>query len=91
MSWPTVWQRCADFASCLCDNVNAIYLSTKHIQHKCIKHVEIDFYFVCYHVAVEDVRVLHVPVTSQFVNIFTKGLPASVFLEFWSNLNICSE
>jgi hypothetical protein len=29
--------------------------------------------------------------TSQFTDIFTKGLPASVFLEFRSSLNIRSE
>jgi hypothetical protein len=29
--------------------------------------------------------------TSQFVDTFTKGLPSSVFLEFRSSLNICSD
>jgi hypothetical protein len=37
-----------------------------------------------------NVHVLHVPMTSQFANIFTKGLPSSVFSEFRSSLNICS-
>jgi hypothetical protein len=39
-------------------------------------------------VAIGDVHVLHVPTTSQFANIFTKGLPTSVFTEFRSSLNI---
>jgi hypothetical protein len=42
---------------------------------------EIDLHFVCECVAVGDVRVLHVLTSSQFVNIFTKGLPSLVFLE----------
>jgi hypothetical protein len=73
-----------------CDNVNAVYLSTNLVQHQCTKHVEIDLHFVRERVAVKDVRVLHVPMTSQFADIFTKGLPSSVFSEFQSSLNICS-
>lgn len=33
-------------------------------------------------------RVLHVPNSSQYANIFTKGLPSSVFTEFRSSLNV---
>jgi hypothetical protein len=73
-----------------CDNVSAVYLSTNHIQHQRMKHVEIDLHFVRERVAIGDVRVLHVPTTSQFTDIFTKGLPTSVFSEFWSSLNIHS-
>ena len=72
------------------DNVSAVYLSTNPVQHQRTKHVEIDLHFVRERVAVGDVRVLHVPTTSQFADIFTKGLPSSVFIDFWSSLNICS-
>jgi hypothetical protein len=72
------------------DNVDVVYLSTNPVQHQRTKHVEIDLHFVRERVAVRDVRVLHVPTTSQFTNIFTKGLPSSVFSEFRSSLNICS-
>jgi hypothetical protein len=41
-------------------------------------------------VAIDDVRVLHVPMTSQFADIFTKGLTSSVFSEFLFSLNIHS-
>jgi hypothetical protein len=37
-----------------------------------------------------EVRVFHVPTTSQFADIFTKGLPSSNFTEFRSSLNITS-
>jgi hypothetical protein len=33
---------------------------------------------------------VHVPTTSQFADIFTKGLPSSVFSELRSSLNIYS-
>jgi hypothetical protein len=73
-----------------CDNVSAVYLSTNPIQHQRTKHVEIDLHFVRDRVAMGEVRVLHVPTTSQFADIFTKGLPSSTFTEFRSSLNITS-
>jgi hypothetical protein len=55
-----------------------------------MKQVDIDLHFVWERMAIGDVRVIHVPSTSQFVDIFTKGLPTSLFSEFWSSLNIHS-
>jgi hypothetical protein len=71
-----------------CDNVNIVYLSTNLIPHQRTKRVKIDLHFMRERVAISDVRVLHVPMTSQFTNIFMNGLPTSVFLDFWSSLNI---
>ena len=71
-----------------CDNVSAVYLSTNPVQHQRTKHVEIDLQFVRDRVAIGDVRVLHVPTTSQFADIFTKGLPSSTFSEFRSSVNV---
>jgi hypothetical protein len=71
-----------------CDNVSAVYLSTNPVQHQRTKHVEIDLHFVRDRVAIGEVRVLHVPTTSQFADIFTKGLPSSTFTAFRSSLNI---
>jgi hypothetical protein len=73
-----------------CDNVSAVYLSTNPVQHQRTKHMEIDLHFVRDRVAIGEVRVLHVPTTSQFADIFTKGLPSSTFTEFRSSLNITS-
>ena len=73
-----------------CDNISAVYMSLNPIQHQRTKHVEIDLHFVRECIALGDVRVLHVPTTSQFADIFTKGLPTSVFTEFRSSLNIRS-
>jgi hypothetical protein len=95
-----MWRRCVGFVSyslsctspswatlVYCDNVNVFYLYTNLVQHHRTKYAEINLHFICEHVAVGDVRVLHVSTTSQFVDIFTKGLPSSVFSEFRSNLN----
>jgi hypothetical protein len=77
-------------SACLvyCDNVSAVYLSTNPVQHQRTKHVEIDLHFVRERVAIGVVRVLHVPTTSQFADVFTKGLPTSVFQDFRSSLNV---
>jgi hypothetical protein len=60
-------------------NVSVVYLSINLVQHQRTKHVEIDLHFIHECVVVRDVRVLHVPTTSQFVDIFIKGLPSSEF------------
>jgi hypothetical protein len=92
-SW--LWQLLAELHSPLakstlvyCDNVSVVYLFTNPVQHQRTKHVEIDLHFVRDRVAISDVRVLHVPTTSHFADIFTKGLPSSTFFEFRSSLNI---
>jgi hypothetical protein len=73
-----------------CDNINTVYLSTNPIQHQRMKYIEIDLHFVWGRVTIGDVRFLHVSMTSQLVDIFTKGLPTSVFLKFRFSLNIRS-
>jgi hypothetical protein len=69
-----------------CDNVSTAYLSTNLIQCQRTKHVEIDLHFMQEHVAMGDVHILHVPIISQFVDIFTKCLLTSVFSGFRSSL-----
>ncbi|KAK1611375.1 hypothetical protein QYE76_035048 [Lolium multiflorum] len=71
-----------------CDNVSAVYMSANPVQHKRTKHIEIDIHFVRDKVALGEIRVLHVPTTSQFADIFTKGLPTAVFTEFRTSLNV---
>jgi hypothetical protein len=69
------------------DNINVVYLSTNPAQHT--KHIEIDLHFTR-EVAIGEVHILHVPITSQFAGIFMKELPFSLFFEFHFSLNIYS-
>jgi hypothetical protein len=71
-----------------CDNISVVYLSSNPVQHQQTKHVEIDLHLVREKVALGHVRVLHVPTTLQYADVFTKGLPTSLFQEFWSSLNV---
>jgi hypothetical protein len=71
-----------------CDNIIAVYLSTNPVQQQRTKHIEIDLHFVCDKVTTGFVRVLHVPTTAQYADVFTKRLPSSVFVEFSSSLNV---
>lgn len=71
-----------------CDNVSAVYLSTNPVQHQRTKHVEIDIHFVREKVALGYIRVVHVPSSLQYADIFTKGLPTILFQDFRSSLSI---
>jgi hypothetical protein len=73
-----------------CDNVSAVYLSANPVQHRRTKHIELDIHFVREKVALGAVRVLHVPSSSQYADIFTKGLPTTLFQEFRSSLHVVS-
>lgn len=73
-----------------CDNVSAVYLSSNPVQHQGTKHIEIDIHFVHDLVATGQVRVLHVPSRFQYADIFTKGLPSSLFAKFPDSLSVRS-
>lgn len=71
-----------------CDNVSSVYLSSNPVQHQRTKHIEMDIHFVRDKVATGQIRVLHVPSSLQYADIFTKGLPSSLFTDFRSSLSI---
>jgi len=60
-----------------CDNISVVYMSS-NLVHQRTKHIEIDLHFVRERVLIGDLRVLHMPTSSQYADIFTKGLPSSV-------------
>ncbi|GJV27032.1 ribonuclease H-like domain-containing protein [Tanacetum coccineum] len=70
------------------DIVSAVYMSANLVQHQRTKHIEIDIHFIRDFVASGQVRVLHVPSRFQYADIFTKGLPTAIFLEFRTSLNV---
>ena len=73
-----------------CDNISSVYLSHNPVKHQRTKHVEIYIHFVREKVRMGQVRVLHVPYSLQFADIFTKGLPTTLFNEFRTSLTVVS-
>ncbi|GJU55942.1 ribonuclease H-like domain-containing protein [Tanacetum coccineum] len=71
-----------------CDNVSAVYMSVNLVQHQRTKHIEIDIHFVRDMVTAGHVRVLHVPSRFQYADIFTKGLPTTLFEDFRFSLSV---
>ncbi|XP_024966047.1 serine carboxypeptidase-like 19 [Cynara cardunculus var. scolymus] len=65
-------------------------MSSNPVQHQHTKHIEIDIHFVRDKVAIGHVRVLHVLSSSQYADIFMKGLSHSLFSDFKSSLNVCN-
>lgn len=71
-----------------CDNISSVYMSVNPVKHQRTKHVELDLHFVREKVALGQVKVLHVPTSSQYADIFTKGLPTSLFSDFRASLTV---
>nr|GEV62441.1 G-type lectin S-receptor-like serine/threonine-protein kinase At4g27290 [Tanacetum cinerariifolium] len=71
-----------------CDNVSVVYMYANPVQHQRTKHIEINIHFVRDYVAFGQVRVLHIPSWFQYADIFTKGLPSALFLEFRFSINV---
>ncbi|WVZ70821.1 hypothetical protein U9M48_019457 [Paspalum notatum var. saurae] len=73
-----------------CDNVSAVYMSHNPVHHRRTKHIELDIHFVREKVAIGQLRIHHVPSSRQLADVFTKGLPTSLFLDFWDNLTVAT-
>ncbi|XP_021747771.1 uncharacterized protein LOC110713621 [Chenopodium quinoa] len=71
-----------------CDNISAVYMSHNPVHHQRTKHVEMDIHFVREKFSLGHIRVLHVPSSFQYADIFTKVLPTPLFVDFRSSLSI---
>jgi hypothetical protein len=56
-----------------CDNISIVYMSSNPVQHEHTNRVDIDLHFVWERAAISEVRVVHVPSTSQFTDVLIKG------------------
>ena len=75
---PTLW----------CDNLGAIYMSHNPIFHARTKHIELDFHFVCEHVANGKIQIGFLSTKDQIGDIFTKPLGVRPFQHFCSKLRL---
>jgi hypothetical protein len=75
--------------ACLwCDNIGATYLTANPIFHARMKHVEVDYHFVCERVAAKLLSIHFIASGDQLVDDFTKPLPLRKMQAFVNNLNL---
>jgi hypothetical protein len=72
----------------LCGNISVQYISNNHVHHQKTKHIKIDLYFIRDKIALGEIKVLHVPSSLHYADIFTKGLPSSLFFDFRHSLPV---
>lgn len=74
----------------LCDNNSAIFLSSNPMSHKRVKHIHLDYHFLCELLVVGTLRIQHVSSHLQVVDIFTKIISRSLNVFFFrSKLRVC--
>jgi hypothetical protein len=98
VEWPMQWQNAHGFSSCSLSSTVASRrpplptVSTcractwPRTQWRRTKQIELDIHFVREKVALGELRVLQIPSAKQFANIFTKGLPSPLFIDFRNSL-----
>lgn len=72
----------------LCDNVGATYLCADPVLHSQIKHIYMDYHFVCEHVQAKKLQVSHVSTKDQLADILTKPLAAAKFNNISSKIKV---
>jgi hypothetical protein len=75
-------------AKLLCDNMNAMYLSSNPVFHGKTKHIEVDYHFVRDQVIRKQLDVRFISTYDQLADGFTKLLSQQHTLDFRSNLNL---
>jgi hypothetical protein len=72
----------------LCDNVSAVKLANKLVQHSRTKHIDICQHFLRDHVAKNDISLEGVRTEDQLVDIFIKLLDEATFCWLRNELNV---
>jgi hypothetical protein len=71
-----------------CDNLGATFLSANPVFHACIKHVEVDYHFVCDRVTKREIQIRFISSKDQLADVLTKPLPPVSFAYFRSKLRV---
>lgn len=71
-----------------CDNVGATFLCANPVFHTRMKHIAIDYHFVCGQIQQGILRVAHVNTKDQLADVLTKPLPRKHFIEFRDKIGV---
>lgn len=69
----------------LCDNIGAKYLSANHVFHSKMKHLALDYFFVCQHIQFKDFKMQYVITAYQLADGMIKSLAKQRFLHLRDN------
>ena len=72
------------------DNLGATYLYANPVFHTRMKHLAIDYHFVCDLVQSFAIQVVHVSTRDQLVNALTKSLPQPKLLDLCDKIGVAS-
>lgn len=75
-SSPVIW----------CDNLSIVHWVQNPILHSRMKHVELDFHFVCEKMINKQLLIQHIPFVKQLAYLLTKSLPVASFVHLWGKL-----
>ncbi|GAA0166486.1 hypothetical protein LIER_21630 [Lithospermum erythrorhizon] len=75
--------------SLYCDNLSAINISKKPVQHSQTKHIDIRYHFISELVEDKVISLEHVRTYKQLADIITKALDSIRFESFRSSLGLC--
>lgn len=87
-----IWQLLCDLhvplkpPTLLCDNVSTISLTHNIVSRAYTKHVEIDYHFVREKVLRKDIFICYISSDDQLVDLLTKSLLSSIFLQLRDKL-----
>jgi hypothetical protein len=73
----------------MCDNTSAILVVKNLVFHKKMRYVERRHHFVRDHAEKGDIEMRYIDTDRQLIDIFTKSLDSSRFVDLWREIGVC--
>jgi len=73
------------------DNQVAIALMRDHQYHLCMKHIDVQYHWICWVVKKGSIRLIYCPMDDMVANALTKALPSAKVKHFAASLGLCTK